>query len=32
VFAAGALNFASSVTNPVVARLLDNVWARLSHP
>jgi hypothetical protein len=32
VFAAGALNFASSVDQPVVARLLDNVWARLSRP
>jgi hypothetical protein len=32
VFAAGALNFAASVENPVVARLLDNVWARLSRP
>jgi len=32
VFAAGALNFAASVEEPVVARLLDNVWARLSRP
>jgi hypothetical protein len=32
VFAAGALNFASSVNDPIVARLLDNVWARLSRP
>jgi len=32
VFAAGALNFAASVDDPVVARLLDNVWARLSRP
>jgi hypothetical protein len=32
VFAAGALNFASSVDDPVVARLLDNVWARASRP
>jgi hypothetical protein len=32
VFAAGALNFAASVGDPVVARILDNVWARLSRP
>src|SRR5947208_4660704 len=32
VFAAGALNFAASVEEPVVARLLDNVWARLRRP
>ena len=32
VFAAGALNFAASVDDPVVARLLDNVWARLTRP
>ena len=32
VFAAGALNFAASIDNPPVARLLDNVWARLSRP
>jgi hypothetical protein len=32
VFAAGALNFAASADNPVVSRLLDNVWARLSRP
>ncbi|HEX6490069.1 MAG TPA: N,N-dimethylformamidase beta subunit family domain-containing protein [Gaiellaceae bacterium] len=30
VFAAGALNFAASADDPVVSRLLDNVWARLS--
>jgi len=32
VFAAGALNFAASLGEPAVARLLDNVWARLSAP
>ena len=32
VFAAGALNFGASVGDPVVARLLENVWARLSRP
>lgn len=32
VFAGGALNFAASVDDPAVARLLDNVWARLSRP
>jgi N,N-dimethylformamidase beta subunit-like, C-terminal len=32
VFAAGALNFAASVDQPVVSRLLDNLWARLSLP
>jgi hypothetical protein len=32
VFAAGALNFGASVGDPVVARILDNVWARLSRP
>jgi N,N-dimethylformamidase beta subunit-like, C-terminal len=32
VFAAGALNFAASADGPVVSRLLDNVWARLSRP
>jgi hypothetical protein len=32
VFAAGALNFAASIGDPVVARILDNVWARLSSP
>jgi hypothetical protein len=32
VFAAGALNFAASVDEPVVSRLLDNLWARLSVP
>jgi N,N-dimethylformamidase beta subunit-like protein len=32
VFAAGALNFAASVDQPVVSRLLDNLWARLGQP
>jgi N,N-dimethylformamidase beta subunit-like, C-terminal len=32
VFAAGALNFAASLDRPEVARLLENVWARLSVP
>jgi len=32
VFAAGALNFAASLADPAVARLLDNVWERLSVP
>jgi hypothetical protein len=32
VFAAGALNFSASVGDPTVARLLENVWARLSRP
>jgi hypothetical protein len=30
VFAAGALNFAASLGRPDVARLLENVWTRLS--
>src|SRR5438128_7650178 len=32
VFAAGALNFAASLGRPEVARLLDNIWARLTVP
>ena len=32
VFAAGALNFAASVDQPVVSQLLENLWARLSLP
>jgi hypothetical protein len=32
VFAGGALNFAASVTQPAVERLLENVWSRLSRP
>jgi hypothetical protein len=30
VFAAGVLNFAASITDPAVSRLVDNVWARLA--
>ena len=30
VFAAGALNFAASLTDPAVSRLVENVWSRLS--
>jgi hypothetical protein len=29
VFAAGVLNFGASISNPVVSRLVDNVWSRL---
>jgi hypothetical protein len=32
VFAAGALNFAASIGDPAVARLVQNVWNRLSSP
>lgn len=32
VFAAGALNFAASLGDPAVARLVENVWTRLSRP
>ncbi|HEX9415616.1 MAG TPA: N,N-dimethylformamidase beta subunit family domain-containing protein [Gaiellaceae bacterium] len=32
VFAAGALNFAASVDQPVVSQLLENLWSRLSLP
>jgi hypothetical protein len=32
VFAAGALNFAASIGDPAVARLVENVWTRLSRP
>jgi hypothetical protein len=32
VFAAGALNLAASIGDATVARLLENVWARLSRP
>jgi hypothetical protein len=32
VFAAGALNFAASLGQPAVDRLLANIWARLSVP
>jgi hypothetical protein len=30
VFAAGSLNFAASITEPPVSRLVENVWARLT--
>ena len=32
VFAAGTLDFAASLGNPVVSRLVDNVWTRLAMP
>jgi hypothetical protein len=32
VFAAGALNFAASIGEPAVARLVENLWNRLSRP
>jgi hypothetical protein len=32
VFAAGVVNFAASITNPAVSRLVENVWARLIAP
>jgi hypothetical protein len=32
VFAAGALNFTASIGDPVVARLVENVWTRLNGP
>jgi hypothetical protein len=32
VFAAGAVNFAASITDPAVSQLVDNVWARLTAP
>jgi hypothetical protein len=32
VFAAGALNFTASIGDPTVARLVENVWVRLSRP
>jgi hypothetical protein len=32
VFAAGALNFAASLDEPQVARLVQNLWDRLSLP
>ncbi len=32
VFAAGALNFAASLGDPVVERIVENVWARLAAP
>jgi hypothetical protein len=30
VFAAGALDFAASINDPTVSRLVDNVWSRLA--
>ena len=30
VFAAGALNFAASIDDPRVSRLVENVWTRLA--
>ena len=30
VFAAGVMNFGGSASNPVVAQMLDNLWARLA--
>jgi len=30
VFAAGVLNFAASIDDPQVSRLVDNVWSRLA--
>ena len=32
VFAAGALNFASTIGDATVAQLVENIWARLSRP
>jgi hypothetical protein len=32
VFAAGTLNFAASIDDPQVSRLIENVWARLEQP
>jgi hypothetical protein len=32
VFAAGAINFVASLDQPEVARLLENLWARLARP
>jgi N,N-dimethylformamidase beta subunit-like, C-terminal len=32
VFSAGVINFGGSAENPVVSRLLDNLWRRLSSP
>jgi N,N-dimethylformamidase beta subunit-like, C-terminal len=32
VFAAGSLNFTSSIGDPAVGRLVENVWSRLSRP
>jgi hypothetical protein len=32
VFAAGVVNFAASITDPAVSRLVENIWARLTAP
>jgi hypothetical protein len=33
VFAAGAFRFGGAIlTDPIVTRMMDNLWARLSHP
>ena len=32
VFAAGALDFAASLDQPAVSRLVENLWARLARP
>jgi hypothetical protein len=32
VFAAGALNFAASIGEPAVAKLVENIWSRLARP
>jgi hypothetical protein len=32
VFAAGTLNFAASIDDPRVSRLIENLWARLAQP
>ena len=32
VLAAGTINFGGAAWFPVVARLLDNAWARLARP
>jgi hypothetical protein len=32
VFAAGVVNFAASITDPAVSRLVENVWAKLTAP
>ena len=32
VFDAGAIDFAASLDDPVVAQLVENVWARLAQP
>ena len=32
VFDAGAINFGGTAEWPVVSRMLDNLWSRLSRP